>query len=109
MSVGTGSSAMAMRHACVLPDSMSFECPVLQGDSIDVHGAVAALCGDILVQRVPSDTLDVVGMLCDLPDTFACGAPLVGHNQVIYWFAYRQGPRIHALCCQCFPQSRTPR
>lgn len=63
---------MAVGHASVLANSMSFKRPVLHGDSIDVHRAVAALRGDVLVQRIPGDTLDIVRVFCDLPNAFAC-------------------------------------
>lgn len=38
-----------------------------------MHRTVGRLCGDVLVQRVPGNTLDVVTVLGDLPDQVACG------------------------------------
>jgi hypothetical protein len=58
-------------HPCVFPHSVRFECPALCGDAVDVHRAVAALRRDVLVERIPRDTLHVVGMFGDFVYAFA--------------------------------------
>ena len=64
--------AVPVRHTGVLANSMHLECTSRFGsDAIDVHGAVAALSSDILVQWVPSYSLHVVEMLCNLVYTFS--------------------------------------
>jgi len=35
-----------------------------------MHGTVAALGGNVFIERIPSDTLDVVVVLGDLGDAF---------------------------------------
>ena len=74
MSVSAGRSAMTMGHAGILADSMSFEGPVLGGDSVDMHRAIATLCCNVFVQGIPSNSLDIVRMFDGFPDAFACGS-----------------------------------
>jgi hypothetical protein len=40
--------------------------PVLGLERVDVDGSVGRLCGDVFVERVPGDALDIVTMLGDL-------------------------------------------
>ncbi len=67
-----GRPAMPVAHASVLPYCMDFKCSGLVGDVVDVHRSVAALGGDVLVQRVPCDTLNVVIVLGNLVYALAC-------------------------------------
>lgn len=39
---------------------------------VDMHGAVAALSGNVFIQRVPSNALDIVTVFRNLMNTFAC-------------------------------------
>lgn len=66
-----GSPAVAVGHTCVLPYGVRFEASALHGDAVDVHGTIAALSRNVFVEWVPCYTLDVVGVLSDLPDTFS--------------------------------------
>lgn len=42
--------------------------PVLRTERVDVDGSVRGLCGDELVKRIPRYTLNIMAMLCNLPD-----------------------------------------
>ena len=61
---------MPMGHARVLADGVNLERARLVGDAVNVHRAVAALRGDVLVQRVPRDALHVVVVFGDFVETF---------------------------------------
>jgi hypothetical protein len=61
---------MMMRQTGVFAYGMCFEIALFRGYTIDVHGAVATLCGYIFIQRVPSDALHIVAMFSNLVDTF---------------------------------------
>jgi hypothetical protein len=62
----------------VFPDGMDIQLArTLEGNFVDVHRPIAALRRNVLVHRIPGDTLNVVVMLHDLFDAF----PLVyGEN-----------------------------
>lgn len=62
---------MSMRHACVLADSVSLKGTLLSGYAIDMHGAVAALGCDILIERVPGYALNVMSMFSNFMYAFA--------------------------------------
>lgn len=62
---------MVMRHFGVAADSVGFECTVLGGYTVDVHGTVAALSCDVFVERIPGNALDEVIVFCDFADTFS--------------------------------------
>jgi hypothetical protein len=61
-----------MWHACVLANSVGLEDALLGGDAIYMHGAVTALGCDILVERVPSDALDVMCVFSNFVHAFSC-------------------------------------
>ena len=72
--VGAGyawGTAMMMGHAHVFAHSVGFECSMLGGYAVDVHGAIAALSRNVFIQRIPCDTLHIVGMLSDFMHAFA--------------------------------------
>ena len=64
-------ASMAMRHACVLSNCVDIKHVVFVCDTIDVHGAVAALGGEELVQWIPCNALHVMVVFGDLSHTFA--------------------------------------
>ena len=67
---------MPMGHACIFADSMGFEDALLGRDAVNVHGTVATLGSDILVERVPGYTLNIMGVFGNLVDTFSCSYEL---------------------------------
>ena len=69
--------AVPVSHTRVLADRVDLERAGLVGDAVDVHRAVAALRGDVLVQRVPRDTLHVVVVFGDFVHSLACEVRLV--------------------------------
>ena len=68
----TWGAAMPMGHACIFAHGMGLESTRLGRDTVDVHGAVATLSRDILVERVPGYTLNIVGVFSNFVDAFSC-------------------------------------
>jgi hypothetical protein len=62
---------MMVKHARILADGVCFERALLCRDAIDMHRAIAALSGDVFVQGIPGDPLNVVVMLCDFMYAFS--------------------------------------
>lgn len=58
--MGTRSTAMSVRHASIFPYSMSFESALLVRDAVNMHRTVATLSRNILVHRIPGDTLNIM-------------------------------------------------
>jgi hypothetical protein len=57
---GAWSATVVMWQACVLAYGVRLEVALFCRYTVDVHGPVAALGGNIFVERVPRDTLDVM-------------------------------------------------
>jgi hypothetical protein len=49
---------------------MDFEGTRFGGDAVDMHGTVATLRGNVFIEWIPCDTLDVMVMLGNLRNTF---------------------------------------
>jgi len=64
---------MSVRHTGVAPNGVrSFEKTRFgEGEAVDVHGAVAALGGNVFVEGVPGDALHVVGVFSYFLQAFA--------------------------------------
>ena len=60
------------RHAGVFPDGVSLERSLFRRDTINVHGAVTALRGNVFIQGVPSNALHIVTVFGYLMNTFTC-------------------------------------
>lgn len=61
---------MVESHAGVFPDRVSLKRSLFGRDSINMHGAVAALRGNVFIQGVPSNALHIVTVFCNLVNTF---------------------------------------
>lgn len=70
MAMGAWGPTVPMRHARVFADSMGLKGALLGGDAVDVHGAVAALRGNVFVERVPGYALHVVRVFGDFMYAF---------------------------------------
>jgi hypothetical protein len=70
LALGTRGAAMSMGHACVFAYSMSFEGPMLGGNTVNVHGTVTALSCNVFVQRIPGYSLDIMRVLSNFVYTF---------------------------------------
>jgi hypothetical protein len=57
---------MLMRETRVFAHSVNFEGTRFGGDAVDMHGTVAALRGNKLIERIPRDALNVMVVLGDL-------------------------------------------
>jgi hypothetical protein len=60
-------------YSGVFPNGMGFKVALFVGDAVDVHGAIAALSGNVFIQWIPSDSLNIVVMFSYLLHTFAWG------------------------------------
>ena len=56
---------LSMNHLGILTSGVDFEYARFVGYAVYVHRAITALSGDVLVQRVPRNALDVVIMFGD--------------------------------------------
>ena len=54
-------------HASVAANCKRLKMAITGGETIDVHGPVAALGGEEFVHWVPGHALDIMGMLSDFP------------------------------------------
>ena len=63
---------MVERHAGVLPDRMSLERSLFRRDTVNVHGAITALRGNVFIQGVPGNALHIVTVFGYLMNTFTC-------------------------------------
>ena len=68
-----GTAMPVMRHTGVASDGVRrFQNTRFgEGEAVDVHGAVTALRGNVFVEGVPGDTLDVVGVFSYFLHAFA--------------------------------------
>ena len=71
MIVNARRSAVPVGHTGIASYGMSFKNTIFRRNMVDVHRAVAALRGNIFVERIPSNTLNEVSMLCDFAKTFS--------------------------------------
>lgn len=65
-------TTVSVTYPRILSDSVNLDIPLLERDTVDVHGPIAALGGDVFVQRVPSNPLHIMIVFRYLMDTFAC-------------------------------------
>ena len=61
---------MLLGDARVFANGVNFEGARFGGDAVDVHRTVAALRGNIFIERIPCDALDVMVVFGDLRNTF---------------------------------------
>lgn len=69
--MGARRAAVPVVHLRILAYSMNLQVALLEGDAVDVHGPVAALSGNVLVERVPRHALHVVIMFGDFVHALA--------------------------------------
>jgi hypothetical protein len=61
-------------HTCILANGMGLENARLGRYTVDMHGPIAGLRRDILVEWIPSHALNIVVVFSYLMYTLACGS-----------------------------------
>lgn len=75
---------MMVWQAGVLAHGMYFQVAMSVRDAVHVHGPIAALSGDIFVERIPRDTLYEMIVFGHLVDTFTCMKVSIWHGVMIF-------------------------
>ena len=61
-----------MWHTCIFTNSMGFKGSLFGRDAVDVHRPVAALGGNVFIQRIPCNSLNIMRVLDNFVNTFPC-------------------------------------
>ena len=61
---------MMVIHPRVFTHCIDLEAALLRRNTVNVHGTIATLCCDVLIQRVPCYTLNIVIVFSNLTETF---------------------------------------
>ena len=71
-SAGAGCTRVPVWHTCIFTNCVGFKGSLFGRDAVDVHRAIAALGGNVFIQRVPCNSLNIMRVLDNFVNTFPC-------------------------------------